>query len=177
MKKTVLVFGLLSGAVSSVMMFATLPFIDSIGFHKQEYIGYTTIVLSFLLVFFGVRSYRENQLGGSISFGRAFGAGILITLISCALYVISWEIIYFFITPDFIQKYGEATMANMKASGATPEMLAKAAAEMKDFAVMYDNPFINAAITFIEPFPIGLIITLVSAAILRRKKTNTTANA
>lgn len=45
-------------------------------------IGYTTIVLSFLLVFLGIRSYRENVGNGRITFGRAFGVDILITLVS-----------------------------------------------------------------------------------------------
>jgi len=91
MKKTVLVFGLISGAVAAALMFLTLPFADRIGFERGYIVGYTTIILSFLLVFFGIRSYRENIGGGSITFGRAFAVGILITLISCVCYVVAWE--------------------------------------------------------------------------------------
>src|SRR5688500_15141520 len=105
MKKTVLTFGLISGAISSLMMLAFLPFIDRIGFDKGMVIGYTTIVLSFLLVFFGIRSYRDNVCGGSITFGRALAVGILITLISCLCYVGTWEIIYFKLMPDFAEKF------------------------------------------------------------------------
>ena len=92
MKRTVLVFGIISGVVSSLMMFLTVPLINrgTINFDNGEVIGYTAIFLSFLLVFFGIRSYRENH-GGTISFGRAFAVGILITLISCVFYVASWE--------------------------------------------------------------------------------------
>ena len=101
MKKTVLTFGLISGVVSSLLMLLTVPFIDRIGFDRGVFVGYTAIVLSFLLVFFGIRSYRENVGGGEITFGRAFTVGILITLISCAFYVLTWEVVYFKIMPDF----------------------------------------------------------------------------
>src|SRR5689334_9333143 len=83
MKKTVLTFGLISGAVSSLMMVATVPFADRIGFDKGAVVGYTSIVLSFLLVFFGIRSYRDNAGNGQITFTKAFAVGITITVISC----------------------------------------------------------------------------------------------
>src|SRR5256885_13457678 len=87
MKKTILTFGLISGGIMAVMMFATLPFTDSAWLQSHSmFIGYTTMVLSFMLVFFGIRSYRENIGGGTIPFGRAFAGGILITLISSVLY-------------------------------------------------------------------------------------------
>ncbi len=94
MKKTVLTFGLISGAIMAAMMFGTMLFIRNIGFDKAEIVGYTGMVLAFLLVFFGIRSYRENVGGGTISFGRAFAVGALIMLISTACYVIAWEIIF-----------------------------------------------------------------------------------
>ena len=169
MKKTVFTFGLISGAVMALMMFATMPFVDRIGFDKGVVIGYTTMVLSFMLVFFGIRSYRENVAGGTITFGRAFAIGILITLISCICYVVAWEIIYFKFMPDFMAKYAAHVVEKAKASGASPEAIQAQLQEMKKFKAMYDNPFFNAAISFTEPFPIGLIVTLISALILRKK--------
>lgn len=169
MKKTVLTFGLISGAILSLMMLSTLPFIDRIGFDKGEIIGYTTMVLSFLMVFFGIRSYRESVGAGTISFGRAFSVGILITLISCVCYVITWEIIYFKLMPGFGEKYANYMIEQLRVSGASQQVIDAKLQEMKSFKAMYDNPLINAAISFIEPFPIGLIITVISAAILRKK--------
>jgi hypothetical protein len=169
MRKTVLTFGLISGAIISLMMLATLPFIDKIGFEKGEIVGYTTMVLSFLLVFFGVRSYRENVGGGKITFGRAFAVGILITLISCACYVVTWEILYFKLMPGFAEKYTNYMVEKLRTSGATQQMIDAKLQEMKSFKAMYDNPLINAALTFLEPLPIGLIVTLISAAVLRKK--------
>ena len=171
MKRTVLVFGLISGVISSAMMFLTVPLINrgTINFDNGEVIGYTAIFLSFLLVFFGIRSYRESS-GGAISFGRAFAVGILITLISCVFYVASWEVIYFNFMPDFTEKYTTAAIAKMRASGASDAVIAARKKQMDQMKKLYDNPFTNAAITFIEPFPVGLIVTLVSAGILRRRR-------
>ena len=104
MKKTVVTFGLISGAVSAATMLATIPFTDAIGWEKGEILGYTMIVLSALMVFFGVRSYRENVGGGRLTFGRGFAVGILITLISSACYVATWEVIYYKLMPGFAGK-------------------------------------------------------------------------
>ena len=82
MKKTVLTFGLISGAVSSAMMLLTIPFMDRIGFGRAEVIGYATLVASFLVVFFGIRAYRDHVAQGALTFGRAFTVGLLITLVS-----------------------------------------------------------------------------------------------
>ena len=104
MKRIVLIFGLISGALMTIFMFATMPFIDKIGFDKGLFVGYANIVLAFTLVFFGIRSYRENVGGGTISFGRAFAVGILITIISSICYVIAWQILYHTFMPDFFEK-------------------------------------------------------------------------
>lgn len=170
MKKIVLTFGLISGAILALMMFVTLPLVDRISFDRLEILGYTTMVASFLMVFFGIRSYRENIGGGVITFGKALQVGLLITLISCACYVIAWEIIYFKITPDFVEKYGNHMTEKARAAGASEEELAAKREEMKSFKAIYDNPLANAAITLLEPLPVGLPMTLISAAILRRKE-------
>jgi hypothetical protein len=169
MKKTVLTFGLIGGAIMAAMMFATLPFVDKIGFDKGEIVGYTTMILAFMLVFFGIRSYRENVSGGRITFGRAFAVGILITVVACVCYVVAWEILYFKFMPEFVDKYASYIVEKVRASGASQQVIDAKLQEMNGFKAMYDNPFINAAITFCEPFPIGLIVTLISAAILRKK--------
>ena len=170
MKRVVIVFGLISGAISSALMFLTLPLINrgTINFKNGEVIGYTAIFLSFLLVFFGIRAYRENS-GGTITFGRAFSVGILITLISCVFYVVSWEIIYFNLMPDFGDKYASYAIEEVRQKGGSDAAIAAKKMEMDKMKAMLHNPAINAAMTFIEPFPVGLIVTLVSAGILRRR--------
>jgi len=169
MKKTVLTFGLISGALSSLMMVATVPFADKIGFDKGEVVGYTTIVLSFLLVIFGVRSYRDSACNGQITFSKAFAVGISITLITCICYVVTWEVLYFNFLHDFMDKYGAYMVRKLRASGASPAAVQAQLQQVKKYKELYENLFVNAAMTFIEPLPVGLVITLTSAAVLRKK--------
>jgi hypothetical protein len=171
MKKTVFVFGGLSGFISGAMMLITLPLLKNgtLDFGTGEILGYSTIVLSFLMIFFGIRSYRENQLDGTISFGKAFRVGLLITLVSCVIYVIVWEIIYFGFDTSFGKEYANYMIQEMKDSGASAKEIAAERIKMKEMMDMYNNPFMNVLITFMEPFPIGLILALISAGILRKK--------
>lgn len=169
MKKTVWTFGLAAGAIMSAMMLLIMKFADQIGFDRGEIIGYTSMVLAFLLVFFGVRSYRETVCGGRISFRRAFTVGILITAVSCACYVATWEFLYYNVASDFGDKYAAHQIDKARAAGATQADIDARVAEMKRFKEMYKNPLINAAITFVEPFPVGLLITLVCAVLLRKR--------
>jgi hypothetical protein len=167
LKKTILTFGLISGGLISLMMALTVPFQDKLG--HSYVIGYTTIVLSLMLTYFGVRSYRDNVAQGQITFGKAFLVGLSITVISCLCYVVTWEIIYFNFMPDFMDKYGAQVLQKMQAAGATAAAIQQKAEELNKFKNMYKNPLFNAALTFIEPFPVGLVITLFSAAVLRKK--------
>jgi hypothetical protein len=169
MKKTVLTFGLISGAVSAAMMLVSIPFVDKIGWEKGEILGYTTIVLSALLVCFGVRSYRENAGGGRLTFGRGLAVGMLITLISSACYVGTWEFVYYKLMPNFSEKYAAHMAERAKASGATQPKVDETERQAEQFKQMYANPAINIAMTFAEVFPIGLVVMLVSAGILRKK--------
>jgi len=170
MKKTVWTFGLISGGILSAMMLLTIPFVDSIGFDRGEVIGYTTMVLAFLLTFFGVRSYRDNVAGGTIGFGRALAVGSLITLISCVCYVATWELIYFKLAPDFITKFQAHAVERAKSGGGSPEAIQKKVDDAQKFAQLYQNPAINVAITFIEPLPVGLVFAFASAGILSHKR-------
>jgi hypothetical protein len=170
MKKTIWTFGLIAGGILSVMMLAVLPFQDAIGFDRGAVIGYSTMVLSFLLVFFGVRSYRDNVGGGTVSFGRAFVVGSLIVVVASVCYVATWEVIYFKLSPDFGQKYSAYVVQKARASGADQAAIDRKLIEMQKFNEMYQNPLYNSAITLVEPLPVGLVIALVSAGILRRKR-------
>lgn len=169
MKKTVLTFGLISGLIISVLMDSSLLLADKIGSGHSMMIGYTIMVASFLLIYFGVRSYRDNNLGGQISFGRAFGCGILIALITTVCYVATWEVLYFNFMPHFMDGYFAAQIHKVESSGLAPAAIAAQVASIRRSQELYQNPFVNMAYTFIEPLPVGLIITLISAAVLRRK--------
>jgi hypothetical protein len=156
MKKTVLTFGLISGLIISVLMGGSLLLADKIGSGHSMALGYTIMVASFLLIYFGIRSYRDNTLAGQISFGRAFACGILIVL-------------YFNFMPHFMDSYFAAQIHKVQSSGLDPATTAAQVAAIQRSQQLYQNPFVNMAYTFMEPLPVGLIITLISAAILRRK--------
>ena len=170
MRKIVLTFGLISGAMLSAMMLLTLPFLDKIGFEKGEIIGYTTMVLAFLMVYFGVRSYRDNVSNGTISFGRAFVVGLMITAVASACYVATWQVVYYKLAPDFGEKYTAYVVEKAKKSGATEAQIAAQTREMTEFMALYKNPLVNIAITFLEPLPVGILFTLVTAGVLSRKR-------
>jgi hypothetical protein len=170
MKKIVLVFGLIAGAILAGGMLAMVPIMDSADFEKGEFVGYTTMIVAFLLVFFGIRSYRENVGGGVVSFGRAFKVGALITLIASVCYVATWQFVYHRMVPDFMEKYAAHAIEKEQAAGASEQEIEAKRAQMAKFSEMYKNPLWNIGFTFMEPLPVGLIMTLVSAAILRRRK-------
>jgi hypothetical protein len=169
MKKTIITFGLISGVISSGLMLCTTTLIDRIGFDKGYIVGYTAIVLSLLLVFFGIRSYRDNVAEGHITFGKAFGVGICITLISCVFYVVTWEALYHTVFHDFMDKYSAYMISKAQAAGGSAQALQAKMDEIQKMKVMYADPIYDVLFTFIEPFPVGLLITLISAAVLRKK--------
>lgn len=170
MRKIVLTFGLIAGAILSVMMLITMPFHDQIGFDRGLIIGYTTMVLAFLMVFFGVRSYRDNVAGGSVTFGRAFGVGLLITIVASVCYVATWQFIYYRLVPDFGDKYAAHAVEEAKKSGATDAQIAAKTREMEEMNQKLKKPLVNIALTFLEPLPVGILFTLITAVALSRKR-------
>src|SRR5437879_174991 len=123
MRKTVLTFGVISGLISAVMMLATVPFMHKISSDKGLIIGYTTIVLAGLLVFFGIRSYRDNVSGGRLTFARGLAVGILISLLSNCFYVATWEVVSYKFMPDFAEKYAAQMVEHAKSSGASQQKI------------------------------------------------------
>jgi Protein of unknown function (DUF4199) len=171
MKKIVLTFGLISGLIMSVLMGGSLLIADKIGSGHSLVLGYATMVASFLLIYFGIRSYRDNTLAGQISFGRAFACGLLIALISSVCYVVMWEILYFNFMPHFMDSYFTAQIHKVQSAGLDAATTAARIAAIQHSQLLYQNPLVNMAYTFMEPLPVGLLITLISAALLRRRAT------
>lgn len=170
MKKIVLTFGLIGGAMLAAMILATAPFHDQIGFDRGVYVGYTTMVLAFLMVYFGVVSYRDNVAGGSVTFGRALQVGALISLIIMACYVITWQLTFNQFMPDYFDKYAAYTLDQARQAGASEAALAEQAKEMAGFKEMFKNPLVFIGFAFLEPMPVALIFTLLTAWITSRKK-------
>jgi hypothetical protein len=172
MRKIVLTFGLIAGAVMSAMFLITIPFQDQIGFDNGMLVGYTAMVVAFLAVYFGVRQYRDQVAGGTITFARALGVGLSITAVACVCYVLMWQIVYYNFMPDYLDKYAAYVLEKERAAGATAAQLEAQRQEMTQFKEMYANPLINAAFTILEPLPVGVLISLISAGVLRRGRQN-----
>jgi hypothetical protein len=145
MKKPVLTFGLISGIIMSVLMGCSLLLADKIGSSHSLLLGYTIMVASFLLIYFGIRSYRDNTLAGQISFGRAFACGILITLISSVCYVVMWEVLYLNFMPHFMDGYFAAQIHKVQSAGLDPATTAAHVAAIQHSQQLYQNPFVNRA--------------------------------
>ena len=172
MQKNILVYGLISGVIVSSVMLISMNYYShcegNVDLTTSMLIGYASMLIAFSLVFVGIRNYRDKFNNGIISFGKAFKIGISIVLIASTLYVISWLICYFFFMPDFMDKYGDMEIENMKTAGASIAEINEKKKDMADFSKMYKNPFFNAMITYAEILPVGLIVTLISSLILKR---------
>lgn len=169
MTRIVLTFGLIAGVIMSGMFLVMLPFHDQM-IEAGAIVGYASMIAAFLLIFFGIRRYRETVGGGAVSFGRAFQVGILIGLVASACYVATWEAIYFSgNAPGFLEKYQTAEIEKMRSAGKSAAEIAKQEEDFKVWAERYENPLINSAVTLMEPLPVALLMALVSAAVLRRR--------
>lgn len=170
MKNVVLKFGLLSGGLMALFLVLTFVFLR--GPWLFEYgapVGYAGMVLAFSVIFIGVRSYRDTVNQGAISFGKALQIGLLIVAISSLCYVVAWLVIHNFFFPDFMDQYAAHTIERLRDSGATEDAIRKMTEQMNQYKSYYANPFIRAALTFLEPLPVGIIVAFLTAFVLRKK--------
>jgi len=173
MKKNVLVFGLIAGIIVSVFMVLSMAnCIDAGDFSHSMVLGYASMIIAFSFVFVGMKNQRDKLDGGFITFGKAFKTGLWITLIASTVYVVVWLIDYYFFIPDFMEKYAAHMIDQAKSSGASATELDKQLADMAYYKEMYKNPLFVILFTYMEILPIGLLITLISALILKRKEKN-----
>ena len=157
------------GNILAFGILLSVVFNTHIDFDKSMYFGYAMMLLAISLIFAGVKNYRDKYNGGTVSFGKAFRIGLYITLIASTMYVVNWLIDYYYFVPDFADKYAAHMLDKLKAGGASAAEMTKQAAEMESFKTMYKNPFFNMLITYTEVLPVGLLLSLISAFVLRKK--------
>lgn len=167
MKKNIIVYGLTSGIVVSSLMLLSITNVTD--FDLGLVIGYSSMLIAFSLVFVGIKNYRDKYNNGVISFGKAFKIGIMIVLIASTIYVFVWLIAYNYFIPDYLDKYAAYMLDKLRAGGASQIEIDNQIKEMADFTVKYKNPFFNAMLTYVEILPVGLVVTLISSFILKRK--------
>jgi hypothetical protein len=163
MKKIILVYGLIAGTIVGSMFFITMPLYEKgiLTMENGELVGYSTMIVALSLIFFGIKSYRDNHLEGSITFGKALKVGLLITLIASFIYAVTWEVIYNTMT-DFVTQMGDKYFEKLRAEGTTQS-------KIDEYAAMYANPIIRFSMTLMEIAPLGILISLLSAGLLRMK--------
>ena len=171
MTRIVLVFGVISGAIAAGLMWLLIVLQNSgsIDLDNGMTFGYATMVIALSLVFFGIKSYRDNN-GGHITFFKGLQVGILIALISAICYAVSWELYYRGSGQQFLEKYTAHYIDGMRRDGASDAEVAKAQEEMAQFMELYKNFFVRFGMTLMEILPVGIIVTLISAALLRRRE-------
>lgn len=171
MKRIILIYGLIAGVIISALMLLTIPLTMGHDDMKFNYLlGYVTMVVALSTVFFAIKAYRDKELGGHISFGRGFLIGLYITLIAAVLYAASWEVYYQMNGAEFMSKYAANQIQEMRSAGASEEAIQKEMANMQKMMQWYKNPIFRFGFTMIELLPVGIIISLISAAILRKKE-------
>lgn len=170
MKKNALVFGLIAGSILTFwMVYTTSLCYNNPKFESNDAIGYTGMLVTFSLIFVAIKNYRDKHNGGIITFGKGFKLGFYVSLIAATMYVGAWLIDYYIFMPDFLDSYTTHVLHQASLDGATQPELDEKAAEMAGFKELYKNPLFVVLISYAEVLPIGIVISLISALILKRK--------
>ncbi|PZR22780.1 MAG: DUF4199 domain-containing protein [Flavobacterium psychrophilum] len=170
MKKLIWTYGLIGGLISTIgYLISTSGEMDEAHMTYGMIYGFASMIVAFSLMFIAIKTYRDKQNGGSISFGKAFLMGLWMALITSTIYVIVWLIALYNFHPDFAEKYTSFQLEQMKAAGATVQELQAQASQNAEFVEQYKNPVVVILYTYMEILPIGLLIALIAAAILKKK--------
>ena len=169
MTPVILRYGIIAGLIVSLPWLVYMLTLPADGhMNHSMLLGYTLMILAFSMVFVGIRQYRDRALGGVIKFGKALLLGLGISAVASLIYVIGWEICMAFSKYNFIEAYSKFILDDARAHGAGAAEMEQAAKQAADFASMYRNPLYRMAFTFIEIFPVGILVSLISAGLLRK---------
>lgn len=170
MKKNVLVFGLLYGLiVTAFMIYSSVNCYYNANFKSNEVVGYAGMLIAASFIYIGIKNYRDKFNNGAITFGKAFKIGLLITLVASTFYVLVWVIEYYVFLPDWMDKYCTHLITEAKAAGDNQVKMEKTNELVDTYKKIYSNPFYVVLATYVEVLPIGLIVSLICALILKRK--------
>lgn len=176
MQRIILIYG--AGAGLAVILSIILGIMLSDGAETpqgQQLLGYLIMLVALSLIFVGIKRYRDQHLGGVIRFGTAIGVGIGIAAVAGVVYVVVWEIYLALTDYAFIDAYTRGVIAGQQEEGVTGAELQALTERMATLKARYANPLFRLPMTFLEIFPVGALITLLSAAILRKGPPTATA--
>jgi hypothetical protein len=164
-----LIYGGIAGAIAITIISTTLA-LDLPSHATSLFVGYLVMLAALTLIFVGVKRYRDLQCGGVIRFRRALGMGLGMALVAGVVYALGWEIFVAVSGFDFMSGYTSDIIGNMRAEGATQAALDAKLGEMREMTALYENPLWRIPMIFAEIAPVGLLVALVSAALLRNPK-------
>lgn len=177
MKRIIFICGITAGLISSLWSIYGDHFLGKdVSLNARIWFGYASMVVAFSLIFIGVKNYRDQFGNGSISFGKALKIALLITIIASTVYTVGWMINFYYFLPDFGEKYMAAMRAQLIAKGVSAAEMNKQMADMQAYMQQYKNPFYNAMATYAEILPVGITMSLLCAALLKRKAQVSTSN-
>lgn len=167
MFRIMIVYGAIAGVITIALMSLGMLLGDGTGSQVQ---GYLTMLVVLSLIFVGIKRYRDKELGGVIKFLPAFGLGVGIAAVAGVFYVLSWEASLHLTDFAWMENYKQSAIAGYEAQGLTGDALAEKTEALEAMMVNYRNPLVRLPITFLEIFPVGLLVALISAALLRNPK-------
>jgi uncharacterized membrane protein YhaH (DUF805 family) len=170
MSRITLIFGAVAGLIVAIPMCLLVANAEPGSAATSHITGYLIMLLALSLVFFGVKRLRDRELGGAIRFVPALLAGLGISAVASVIYVIGWEITLAVTDFAFIDSYSTAAVEAARAKGASAADVEAVIAQMDEFRRQYANPLFRLPVTFIEIFPVGVLISLISAALLRNSR-------
>jgi hypothetical protein len=170
MRKIILINGFIAGVIVSVLMLTSWVLMQDgyLDMDKGMVVGYTSMVISLSIIFFAIKTYRDQYNAGKISFGRGLAIGLLITLMGSILYAASWQVFSYTIATDFSAVYIEHQLEGLRNEGATEAEIQEEKANLERNMSLYEIPVLRFLITMMELLPVGIIISLIAAGILRK---------
>lgn len=173
MKSIIIRYSLFGGAIVAAMLVGGAVYCYSTGrFEGSMVLGFASMLLAFSFIFVAVKTQRDKFQGGSISFGQAFKTGLTIAFITSTIYVLVWLICYYVFVPDFMEQFSNYSIEKAKASGASAEKIADEIKMQQKYMEMYKNPLFVILLTYVEILPLGILVSLVAALVLRRNPKN-----
>ncbi|HTB33001.1 MAG TPA: DUF4199 domain-containing protein [Bacteroidia bacterium] len=169
MKSVVLKYGSISGALMAILLFTSIPLAPRLGFNTVGMILFLGKIAVYIPIYYGIRYFRQNNSDGNLTFWKGFNIGILIVVIACVFYALSWIMLYYWVAPDFPDRYFADYIAQLKLHGALPKDITDAQTQFEESKKVLVNPLINAAYAFTDPLETGIIMTLIFTVILRKK--------
>jgi hypothetical protein len=130
-------------------------------------LSYLVMIVALTVVFFGIKQYRDRIRGGVVKFFPALGVGLAISAVASVIYALGWELVSAMNDFDFVTWWSNQIVEQAKAAG---KSAADTAAEVKAFADMYGNPWMRFPLVFMEMFPVGVLVSLISAGVLRNSR-------